>query len=74
MEFNDDHAKNCISSFGYILFFAVFHFKTSLHLLKDIELVLFVYKKPEIDYKGQDTTLWLLKHEWRHPIPSLAHC
>ena len=46
----DDHAKDYyISSFGYILFFAVFHFKTSLHLLKDIELVLFVYKKPEID-------------------------
>ena len=36
-------------------------YKTSLHLLKDIELVLFVYKKPEIDYKGEDTTLWLLK-------------
>ena len=73
MQYNDDHA-NYISSFGYILFFAEFHFKTSLRLLKNIELMLFVYKKPEIDYKGQDTTLWLLKHEWRYPIPSLAHC
>ena len=65
MEYNDDHA-NYVSSFGYILFFAVFHFKTSLHLLKDIELVLFVYKEPEIDYKGQDTTAT------SHPKPSLA--
>ena len=41
--------------------------------MKNIELVLLVYKKSEIDYKGHDTTLWLLKHGWRHPIPSLAH-
>ena len=70
MQYNDDHA-NYISSFGYILFFAEFHFKTSLHLLKDIELVLFVYKKPEIDYKGQDTRLWLLKTWMPGDIPYL---
>ena len=72
MQYNDDHAK--LHQFVWLYsFFAEFHFKTSLHLLKNIELVLLVYKKSEIDYKGQDTTLWLLKHERRYPIPSLAH-
>ena len=38
---------NYISSFGYMLFLLYFisKVKTSLHLLKDIELVLFLHKK-----------------------------
>ena len=45
--YNNDHANyNYISSLGYILsgVFAVFHFKTSLHLLKEIQSV-FLQKK-----------------------------
>ena len=59
--YNNDHANyNYISSFGYILsgVFAVFHFKTGL--LKDKTLrVCFLKRKPEINRKGQDTTLSL---------------
>ena len=51
--YNNDHANyNYISSFGYILsgVFAVFHFKTGLHLLKDKTLrTCFFKRKPEID-------------------------
>ena len=40
--------------------FAVFHFKTGLHLLKDKTLgTCFFKRKPEINRKGQDTTLSL---------------
>ena len=45
--YNNDHANyTYISSFGYILsgVFAVFHFKTNLHLLKEIQSV-FLQKK-----------------------------
>ena len=45
--YNNDHPNyNNISSLGYILsgVFAVFHFKTSLHLLKEIQSV-FLQKK-----------------------------
>ena len=51
--YNNDHANyNYISLFGYILsgVFAVFHFKTGLHLLKDKTLrTCFFKRKPEID-------------------------
>ena len=61
--YNNDHANyNYISLFGYILSgsFAVFHFKTGLHLLKDKTLrVCFFQRKPEINRRGQDTTLSL---------------
>ena len=49
--YNNDHANyNYISSFGYILsgVFAVFHFKTGLHLLKGKTLRgCFFKRKPE---------------------------
>ena len=62
--YNNDHANyNYISSFGYSSLsgvFAVFHFKTGLHLLKDKTLgTCFFKRKPEINRKGQDTTLSL---------------
>ena len=52
--YNNDHANyNYISSFGYSSLsgvFAVFHFKTGLHLLKDKTLrTCFFKRKPEID-------------------------
>ena len=46
--YNNDHANyNYIRSFGYILsgVFAVFHFKTGLHLLKYKTLRVFLKKK-----------------------------
>ena len=56
--YNNDHANyNYISSFGYFVrcFCCI-----SLHLLKDKTLgTCFFKRKPEINRKGQDTTLSL---------------
>ena len=50
-EYNDDHANyNYISFFWLCFVFAVFHFKTSLHLIKDNSISACLFnRKPEID-------------------------